>query len=689
MNKTFVDLNTITESLGLESMQSIAANDAGIYGVESVIKKTLGDFSLESDARCYSIMGKYIKPVMESAWGDTELKKKDFWTNASLGLEKAASDFVTSTSKFNLLPKDVQKMLKPMHAQKLALESAMAKIGRGHRDYIKLKFKHDAAVQSMESMLFNHFANLQNKKVIGNMIGGNVAGLESYSYQNAIYYPKLEAMTQWVNVTAAIYTKLIKVKQLLNEITSIPVHTQEVWVEFLNDAGQVVRSVRREDLYSRMVPIDVPEAYDAFDRELVLKKADFGKDIFLRSTILTGETLPFITVNELVRSDISVTDVVLEDDTHLGPVFDPKAGLMQGEMINEMDWKGKVVKIIPNLREPEKYYKVAAEFDGTDQLLSFAQSYKSDAGMKDIKEVHFLFKIRDNFMTQKAKTDFKVREVRGFINAAAINRLDIPLVQTELDALDGRLQGNFLNKITNLASEYITHDKDNKFWVGYQAMKNKLVKDYEEDPNKMLYADYETDMDIPNQVNKKEALNLYLGTALRVLKDKLNAQGNTPTDVQMNMFTHTLHLPVIDPVLQIITGTVDEDANGKFLGVAQDARTYVLTLGTETSTPVQSVVVGTDKWDLMTKPEPGQAAQDIAYQFNILPVFKESNVETNLFVETPTRIISDNAVRSNRHPFVPSMFMEYGSKLETLRPTAADLRIKGFYADTLVRGVLD
>ena len=122
MNKTFVDLNTITESLGLESMQSIAANDAGIYGVESVIKKTLGDFSLESDARCYSIMGKYIKPVMESAWGDTELKKKDFWTNASLGLEKAASDFVTSTSKFNLLPKDVQKMLKPMHTQKIALE---------------------------------------------------------------------------------------------------------------------------------------------------------------------------------------------------------------------------------------------------------------------------------------------------------------------------------------------------------------------------------------------------------------------------------------------------------------------------------------------------------------------------------------------------------------------------------------
>ena len=687
MNKNFVDFNTIQESLGLESMQAVAQADSGIYGIESAIKRTLGDFAKDSDARCYAIMGKYIKPVMESAWGDVEMKKKDFWTNASLGLERAAKEFVSSPSKFQLLPKDVQKMLKPMHTQKIALETAMAKIGKGSKEYVKLDMKHKAAKYSMESMLFNHFSNLQTKRVIGNMIGGNIAGLESYSYQNAIYYPKLEAMTQWVNVTAAIYPKLIKIKQLLNEITSIPVHTQEVWIEFQDDAGNIVRRVRREDLYSKMVPVDVPEAYDAFDRELVLKKADFGKDIFLRTTILDGETQPFITVNELVRSDISVTDVILEDGTSLGPVFDPKAGLMQNEMINEMDWKGKVVKIVPNKREPEKYYKVAAEFDGSDQMLSFAQSFKSNADMKDIKEVKFLFKIRDNFMTQKAKTDFKVVERRGFVNAGPIARIDIPLVQTELDALDGRLQGNFLNKITNLASEYITHDKDNKFWTGYMAMKKQIIKDYEQDPNKVLYASFETDMDILKQVNKVEALNLHLGTAMRVLKDKLNAQGNTATDVQLNIFTHTLHLPVIDPVLQIITGTVDEDANGKFLGVAQDARTYVLTLGTETSTPVQSVVVGTDKWDLMVKPVPGQAVEDIPYNFHILPVFKESNVETNLFVETPTRVVSDNAVRSNRHPFVPSMFMEYSSKLETLRATAADLTIKGFYADTLVRGV--
>lgn len=686
--KQLVDLSVINESLGLESMQAVSANDAGAYGIESVINKTLGNFSLESDIKCLTIIGKYIKPVMESMWADENSKKKDFWTNASIGLENAAREYVGSRTKYALLPKDIQKVLNPLQKQKIALETAIASVGPNSEKSYSLQYKLKTVRHAMESMLFNHFSKLQTRKAIFNMAGKQIAGLESYNYMDAIYYPKLEAMTQWVNVTASIYPKLIKIKQLLNEITQIPVHTQEVYVNFLDDNGKTVRSVKREDLYSRMVPVDVPEAYDAFDRSLVLKKVDFGKDIFLRETPIDGVPGTFITHSELVRADIDVTDVVLEGGTSLGPVFDPKAGMMQGSALNELDWKGgKNIKIVPDPKRPDKYYKISAEFYGPDQMLSFSQTYKSNDDMKDIKEVHFLFKIRDNFMTQKARTDFEIRYARGIIHAPAINRIEIPLIQTELDALDGRLQGDFLNKITNIASEYITHDKDNKFWTGYKAMKTKIVEDFKKDPNKVLYASFATDMNIPSQVNKKETINMYLGTAMRVLKDKLNAQGNTSTDVQLNMFTHTLHLPVIDPVLQIITGTVDEDANGKFLGVVQDSRTYVLTLGTSTSTPVQSVVVGTDKWDLMSKVKDNVAAEDISYTFNVLPVYKESNMETNLFVETPTRIITDNAYRSNRHPFVPAMFMEYGSKFEVMRATAADLTIKGFYADTLVKGM--
>lgn len=674
----FIDTVVATEALGLESMADIA----GSMGQNTAVT-ALGRFSAESDAKCFAIMGRFAKPMLESAHADDEMKKKDYWTNQSLTIEQASREIVRDANKFSILPKDVQKMLKPLSKNKVALESAMAKIDNRHSaKYAALKFKLDQCKTAMESMLFNHFANLQNRKTANGMFGGGYAGLESYSHQNAIFYPKLEALTQWVNTSAAIYPKLSKIKQLLNEITSVPVHTQEIEVIFYDENGHEVRRVRREKLYNTMEPI-VPEAYNTFTRKLTLKKADFGKDIFFRTTLLDGMTAPFITPNELVRSDFYVTNVVLEDETELGKVLDPKAGLMEGETFNEMDWKGKMVKLIPNPEEPNKYYYVTGMFDGSEQSLVFAQASKSDPSMEDIAYIEMEFKIHDIYMTQKANTDFRIVERRGFIQAGAIGRLDIPLSQTELDMLDARLQGNFLNKITNLASEYITHDKDYKWYKGYKEMKAKVQEAYRIDKTFTLYGEQSIDMNIPGQVNKVEALNLYLGSAFEVLKEKLNVSANTQTDVQLNLFSHTLHLPVLRQVLTHVTGTVDEEANGKFLGVAQDARVHVITVGNDQSAPVSSIVVGTDKMDLMVKVDEGVAPQDIEYPFEIIPSYKETNLETTLFVETPTRVISDNAVRSNRRPFIPAMFMEYSSDFRVLRGAAATLKVKGNHIRTV------
>lgn len=674
----FIDTVVATEALGLESMADIA----GSMG-QNTAATALGRFSTESDNKCLAIMARFSKPMLESAHADEELKKKDYWTNQSLTIETAAREIVRDSNKFAILPKDVQKMLQPLSKNKTALESAMVKIeNKKSAKYAGLKFKYEQCKTAMESMLFNHFANLQNRK-IANTGFSTYAGLESYSYQNAIFYPKLEALTQWVNTTAAIYPKLTKIKQLLNEIASVPVHTQEIEVIFYDENGQEVRRVRREKLYNTMEPEDVPEAYNTFTRTLKLMKKDFGKDIFFRTTLLDGMTAPFITPNEILRSDFYITNIVLEDGTELGRIFDPKAGLMEGETFNEMDWKGKMVKLVPDKTQPEKYYYISGMFDGSEQSLVFAQSSKSEAGMKDIAYIEIEFKIHDIYMVQKANTDFRIVERRGFIQSGAIGRIDIPLSQTELDMLDSRLQGNFLNKITNLASEYITHDKDYKWYRGFKEMKAKVIENYKVDRNFTLYGEQSIDMNIPGQVNKVEALNLYLGTAFEVLKEKLNVSANTQTDVQLNLFAHTLHLPVLNPVLTHITGTVDEEANGKFLGVAQDARVHVITIGNDQTAPISSIVVGSDKMDLMKQESEGTAPQDIEYPFEIIPSYKETNLETTLFVETPTRVISDNAVRSNRRPFIPAMIMEYSSDFRVLRGAYASLKVKGFHTRTI------
>lgn len=679
MTTNFLDNNYIVDALGLESMKATSR-------MGNTAAQILGNFTSESDRKCYTYIDKYIKPMMESVHADAELKIRDFWTNASMGLEQCAKEFVRNSNKYAVLPADVQKMLNPLAKTKVALENAMAKLGIDAKTtprYKGLQFQHKQCVSAMESMLFNHLANLQNRRIVGDNKFQTITGLETYSYQNAIFYPKLEALTQWVNTTAAIYPKLTKIKQLLNEISAVPVHTQEIWVVFYDENLNEVNRIKRERLYNQMEPVEAPEAYNTFTRVLKLKKEDFGKELFLRKTILTGESAPFITANEIIRSDMMISDVILEDGTHLGTIFDPKAGLMEGETLNEMDWKGKMVKVVPDKKKPEEYFYISAMFDGSFQSLVFTQSHKT-AGLEDIAEVHITCKLHDIFFVQKANTDFQIVERRGFIQAGPMSRLEIPLSQTELDALDQRLQGNFLNKITNLASEYITHHKDLHWYRGYSAMKKRLLAEYEVDPAFQLYGSQHIDMNIPAQVNKVEALNLYLGTAFDVLIEQFNVSANTQTDTQLNLFAHSLHLPVLKPVLQVITGTVDAESNGKFLGVAQDARVHVLTLGTDTSAPVQSIVVGTDKMNFMKKVDKDVPPQDIEIPFEILPTFKESNVETTLFAETPTRVISDNSIRSNTRPFTPAMFMEYSSDFKTLRAAAGDLYIKGFHTRTVM-----
>lgn len=681
----YLDTAAVTSCIGMESMNDI--NGSFMMSDADKAEKFLGHFSQESNNKCLGIIQKYTKPLMESAHVDEAVIRKDYWTNVSTGLEKAAHEYTKHANRYNLLPADVKRMIDPIRSQYLALESELANITTGKRskEYKIVEYKKRQAQFAMESILYSHLANLQNRQMSRGMFGAATPGMESYTYQDAIFYPKLEAMTQWVNTTAAIYPKLIKMKQLVNETASVPVHTQEVWIIFYDAAGNEVRRCRREELYNNMNTDAFPEAYQEFTRTLTLKKADFSKMILLKQTVLTGETTPFLSANEIVRSDAYITSMKINGvDTPTGKIYDYKAGKMLSETFNEMDWKGKVIPFVLDAKEPNKIYWLSVLFDGAEQSLMFTIS-KSDDSMADIDEITIEFKIHDIYMVQKTNTDFFVREVRSFIQAGAMSRIEVPLAQTELDILDARLQGNFLNKITNLASEYITQSKDTKFYKGYMAMKNKLKADYAADPSFKLYADQKVSMGIPDQVNKVEALNMYLGSAFDILIEKLNVMANTQADTQLNLFCHSMHLPVLKPILQVITGTVEDETNGKFLGVQQEARVNILTLGSETSSPVNSVVVGTDKMDLMTKGVNDQgahlAAQDIEYFYHVLPYFKETNLETNLMVETPTRVISDNAVRSNRRPFIPNMFMEYSSEFKTLRAAAADLSIKGYYAN--------
>lgn len=682
----FLDTATITSVIGQESMGS---GSATAYNNNSKARTFLGDFTEQSDATCLAIVNKYISPAVKSAHFDKAQIKKDAWEKVNKGIDLAAEEYSKNESRYNVLPADVKRLIQPIKTQCIALESALSKIPEGGSNKFALKFKLEQARKTMKSVLFTHFSNLYNRNKAVGIFGGTTPGLESYSYQDAILYPKLEAMTQWVNTTSAVYQKLIKIKQLVNEAVSVPVETQEVWIIIYDGAGNEVKRVKREELYNTTDPDTIyPNVFNEMKRTLVLKKEDFAKPILLKKTILTGQTTPFLSPNELVYSHAYLTNMKINGvDTPTGKIYDYKAGKMLSETFNEMDWKGKVIPYMPDPNKVDEIYYLSVLFDGAEQSLTFTVS-PSKSSMPSIDEISIEFKMNDIYYTQKTNTDFEIRNVRSFIQAGAPRRIEINLNQRELDILDSRVEGEWLNKLINVASEFVVHGNDDTFFAGYKSMSENLKKEYETDPNFKLYAEQDVDMGLGYTVNRREALEMYLGSTFETVTDKLSVMANSHSTTQLNMFCHSLHLTQLKPVLRLITGTVEDDANGKFLGVEQDARVNVLTLGSDTSSPVNSIVVGTDKMNLMAKStnKDGQklAPGDIEYDYQILPYYKETNLETNLFVETPTRIVSDDAYRSNRRPFIPAMFVENSADFRVLRSAAAKVRIKGFLQSSVL-----
>ena len=204
----YLDTAAVTSCIGMESMNEL--NGSFMMSDADKAEKYLGHFSQESDNKCLGIIQKYTKPLMESAHVDEAIVRKDYWTNVSTGLEKAAREYTKHANRYNLLPADVKRMIDPIRSQYLALESELSNIGTGKRskEYKIVEYKKNQAQHAMESVLFTHLANLQNRQMSRGMFGASTPGMESYTYQDAIFYPKLEAMTQWVNITPLLISQL-------------------------------------------------------------------------------------------------------------------------------------------------------------------------------------------------------------------------------------------------------------------------------------------------------------------------------------------------------------------------------------------------------------------------------------------------------------------------------------------------
>lgn len=699
----------------LESMSSFSKSGATSFGGDNW--SLIGTFSQESVGKLNALMSAY-KTFGLSSGHITQKQAEDIYMeNLNNGIEKFVKECTVSNKRFGQLPTEVQAIMKPLQNMKTAVENKLDKLSEADNRSVRfaLNFEKKQVENAMEKVLFGICSNLIDREINANPFA---PAMESgYSYQQTIPYPKLEAPVQWVNSAATVYPKVAKVKSLLNPFTSVVIHSQEIWYVPYdeNNIKQLDKAVKREDLFSVMDPAKAGFDMDAFfgsqTRELTVLAQDFNKILdFQKSeiynpennTLTTGGAVKtgsqwktgtdlkaFLGADEQVRSDFRITGIAVAGEPKWATqeLYDLRSGKVLADAFAEMYDKGKV---LPWEYAPGKIYFISLLWDGQPQHLTVSVS-KSDNSMPNIEAIKFEFKLNDLFNQFKTRLDIEIRTRRTVLSAGAVVRKDIPNLAEHFSIIDERQGGSILTKLTNLTAEKSAHEKEYVWFKGYTDMTERLAEEYKVTPytknSTTLYCEMATDLDIKGEVNKDQAIRYALGNALRGIKAKLDIRANSNIDVQTNMLGHTASLLALDNFVTPIVGTVNEESNGQFLGVAQQARTSVLTLGTDTNNPVNSVVVGTDKNDMSadpyaTTPVAGtpitwKAPEDVEYMMYVIPEYKETNLETHMLVETPTKVQADGNFRSARRPFVPNIQIEYTAKYFIARESSAKFFIKG------------
>lgn len=703
INKSLIDNQFLSNAIGTESyaasVATPAARPTSSNPVAELVKLSK-KFAPETIERIAQTLNTKYRP----GWNNSEAlsmndRKRMFEMDSQKAISTYAAESLRDENTYKFVPNEVKARLKPLKVEFDRLNKKLAGMEASDVDYFATKWARDQHKQAMESILFNIISGvdqLYRKGIIDVNGQAQSIGTEDVGrYQVAVYYPVFETTTQWINCASTVYPKLVKVKDFANLITSIPIHFMQVMIQFRDDSGKLINEVPRESLYSKFVPSN-PEAYKTFAKTLTIQAADFNKQIDLHADILTGMTAPFLNPLEYVRSDFYITNIATADGKNTGKIYDFRSGTALTETMHEIDRKGKVFEVKLDGAAEGEYYNLALYFDGIRHLIKVFYQ-KSVASMQDITSIEFKFKGNDVHLNYRSNVSTEIRDEQTFLDAGEEITYQIPVNSDEYAFIDGRKDGNYLTQQMNAISEYEANQKEFIFFEGVNEMiqnvRNEFaveqtidVEEYLKDgKGSVLYAYQDYDLRIRDTIRKEEGLNMALEPTFTALRTKLNIAANAPTNVQLNMLCSSYSLQVLNSAHKLVVGDVAETSNGKFLGVAQTSRTYVITVGSVAEgNAVNAVIVGSDKSDI--KPE-GRTAlggdliptHDIKYKYVGLPTFAESNIETCFFNQTSTRITNTGDVRNITSPMLPGIIMKTSGKFQVIRGAVAEVELRGYH----------
>lgn len=642
-----------------------------------------------------------VESIDDSAFGKEQVKsymnrkqndKFHSLTNKILG--------TSGTALLKHLPKATQKIVAELQARKNSLR-AKAASSNDLNTKMAYAFEADQADNTLHQIVFGTLTTAnectrKNKERNGLLFNSAMESMQSYA-SATVFYPVFENSVVWFNAAGTVYPKLIPIKQVMNEITQPVIHTMTYVLQKLGEKGEVIDQVERSEFYRSFNDPKYDKFRTFMEREIKFDSTEFNKIINLRTDNLkhNGDK-PALDPMENIKSDFSIVKHKIADvEEEQGPInIKTDYTIVEGPIVNENHYNGQTVYYHPDPSKADKFYFLSINYNSVDCTIFISVGKAATAqDLPNIENLTFRFKLHDINFKRRNDTRWMIVERPTFLETPVADRKEINTNVNEFQLISMRNDADQMSRLMGLNTEEIANKKEAVFFNGISDLQNrleaeKLAAKKTGTEDQILYVSHVLDLATKNDLNRLEGLGLRIGGEIKAFINNYNYIAKTQMATTLSMLCHSTSTSVIAPVTKAISGTVDADSNGGFLGVDVDTRTHVMTIGTDGGAPVSAIIVGTDKDNLKASKYNSRnqelATGDIEYPFILFPRFQEANLATNLMIETPTRVISDPNYRSEINPNIPSTFIEYGVIFQSIRNASGKLVVKG----SMIPGVL-
>lgn len=730
------NINNIIRNMSNISVESSidlsgAINEVMIESARGEKLGSMNDAAVGFSSRTYALLAKHMK--VESAFNDlrspslrntlkndSELKLQYLNRRVQEGIDELTAQICDPTIGGVSGLSEIERMVSPLKTTLAKTSAKLQGLDVNSPEYSVTERNYNHQKVQLESfvtgILCSGAKNLlaQKRYKSSEFIKTESAGAVSTVGQ-LVTIPKFENVAQFYCTAGVIYNRVQDIKTLHNARIQEVYTIRDIWYVQRNASKAAVQKIRREDLFSKMIPDpQYASVYNNKNTTITFVEADFNKVIKLKNDtvgnpatiaipggvgLMSSLTLKKFTAEFTPAGGTATTIDINEDTFNKMPNWtdldpDYRNSRIVTNTVNCMDVEGPGVPLILDINgSPKKVVMVIRFLNKIDPILQITLTPLGFAtgDVITFKSLEVLFNLDDvNFETLNSWMP-EVTTRMHTLPPLTIRREELVNNQHAYAQFDEEASPYDIMLASSI--DKTTAGTETVFAEGYTAALERCriaeeAAQTQSEADKNFYAQTHIIKNASNSVHPNETLAYEINNKLGTLEAGLRLRSKIKSEnrLDINLFTHGSSKSLLSASTSYVLQDLNLDPTGGTPTTIDNKPTssvYVISAsqrgiaGTSAFTVVETQKNDTFLLPVTKKDGVTLSNAEIEYNFYGAVSFPDDpNYRTNYMAITPTVMVTE-PYRSLQYPQVPTIQHEYGVAYQRTYDANVEIMVTG------------